>query len=253
MVSFLLPPKNGSASARKGSISFLMAAIHSSPFCCFSSSLWARKMENMKEPTLVSHVSTNQFTRARASAANEELLDTGRRWEGKRSARNCATTADSVMISSLSSPSLYLIEGTRPRYRNVNSQSLNVFVMRLWTWGRWGPPYWVHFQIPWVAGPGEINNGLFKRQAKLLERDVSPVRIWAAMVGVKMDLWLGHCRVGVGWSSLPQESFLLRNISDDVVSKLSQSRPISHYLYLNIHVYQATIYPLTHRGSHPPR
>lgn len=72
-------------------------------------------MANMNEETLVLHVSTKKLTRARMSAACGELLDGGRRCDGKRSARNCATMADSMMISSFRSASVYLIEGTSPR------------------------------------------------------------------------------------------------------------------------------------------
>lgn len=58
--------------------------------------------------------------------------------------------ADSVMISSLTMPLEYLIDGTRPRCRSV---SLELAAVAEVTHG-------VDFQIPWFAGLFKVNDNL---------------------------------------------------------------------------------------------
>jgi hypothetical protein len=115
-VKCLLPPKNGFAFARRGSISFCTAETHSLLFASFSSSDAARNMENMNELIFVFQVSTKKLMRARSRAEVAELLEAGRSVDGLMSAMNCATIADSVMISSLRVSSEYLRAGTSPRW-----------------------------------------------------------------------------------------------------------------------------------------
>lgn len=99
-VSLLLPPKKGPASFNNGSISLVMPLTSSCALSFASSAVLAKRALNQKLLTLVNHASTKKAIRAlvKGPLGSDEA---GRRWDGYASARNCATTADSVTISPL--------------------------------------------------------------------------------------------------------------------------------------------------------
>lgn len=70
----------------------------------------------MNEAILVFQVSMKKFMRARSRGAVGVLIEAGRRWDGRMSARNWQTMPDSVIISLCRMPFEIFREGTRPRW-----------------------------------------------------------------------------------------------------------------------------------------
>jgi len=182
MVNSLEPPKKGFASFNRGSTCVSIAFCISCAIFVCSSSPSALSKGYMCELTFEMKVSANKLTLARKSGEYGSLKEGGRRWDGRESAKNCATMADSMMISSFRMPFEYLMLGTKPRYRSHVSSGRRLRRLKL--------PYRVHLEIPWFTRCVKVDDDFLVLQSQLFQCNVRPMRPRAPMVGVQSDLWL---------------------------------------------------------------
>ena len=145
----LLPPKNGPAPSKRGSISFLTTSTTSAPNFSFSSPS-ALKIGYMNPFTLPMNVSAKNAIRALVNALVGLSLLAGQKLElGNRSATKVLTMADSVMISSSRIPLeifrlgtrprglIFRYQGSRGRSRGMMTSSKGMLRARRVIWARW--------------------------------------------------------------------------------------------------------------------